>query len=185
MIVGPGTLTAEELEAGAKGFWAPFPHYRDLDDPIWIPASEYAKIVAWCEPYMARRHEVQGAVTFHAGVAELTIERAYVMGGDSISLRSTCKLDEQDMLRQMQADYPDRTQMMADQVGWWHLHPGYFSALSVGDVEECRAVMRASGFQPNERILQLLMYGNGLGYQLTGYLVGLTEVNRLPVRIQE
>jgi hypothetical protein len=36
------------------------------------------------------------------------------------------------------------------------------------------------------RVLHLLMYGDPRGgYQLSGYLVGLDEVNRLPVRIVE
>lgn len=178
-------LTAEELEAGAKGYWKQFEDYVDIEEPIWIPAAEYAKIVAWCEPYMERRHEVQGAVTFHAEPAGFTIERAYVMGGNSRSLRSTCELDPEDMLRQMQADYPERIGFMANEVGWWHLHPGYFPMLSVGDVAEARTAMK--GWAPEWRQLQLLMYGEVRGgsavYQLSGYLVGLEEVNRCPVRI--
>jgi hypothetical protein len=36
------------------------------------------------------------------------------------------------------------------------------------------------------KILHLLMYGDPRGgYQLSGYLVGMEEVNRLPVRIEE
>jgi hypothetical protein len=181
-------LTVDELAAHAKGFGKRFDDYVDINEPIRITLAEYAKIVDWCEPYMRSRHEVQGAVTFHfegAGPDEwtrLVIERAYVMGGNSHSFRSTCLLDGDDMLRQMQVDYPQRTAFMSDQVGWWHLHPAYYPALSVGDVEECRQVMRDSSAS-DTKILQLLMYGDGRGYQLSGYLVGMDEVNRLPVRI--
>jgi hypothetical protein len=38
-----------------------FDNYVDIDVPIMISLMNYAKLVAWCEPYMARRHEVQGA----------------------------------------------------------------------------------------------------------------------------
>lgn len=177
-------LTYDELAAHAKGFVKRFDNYIDSDDPIRISLAHYAKLVAWCEPFMERRHEVQGAVTYHFDVGEVAIERVYVMGGNSESFRTTCKLDPEDMLWQMQADYPERTQFMADQVGWWHLHPGYYPALSVGDVEECRQTLRDAGAS-DTCVLHLLMYGDGLGYQLSGYFVGLEEVWRLPVRIVE
>lgn len=175
-------LTAEELEAHARGFGKRFDNYVDHEEPIRIPLCLYARLVEWCEPYMLRRHEVQGAVTFHCEPVGLTIEHAYVMGGDSSSRRTTCLLDPKDMIRQMQEHYPDRTEFMSDQVGWWHLHPGYYPALSVGDVEECRQALRDCGAQ-DTKVLQLLMYGDGRGYQLSGYFIGLDEVSRLPVRI--
>jgi hypothetical protein len=81
----------------------------------------------------------------------------------------------------MQVDYPDRAQLMAHEVGWWHLHPGYFSSLSVGDVEECRKQLGSK----DDRVLQLLMYGDGRGYQLSAYAIGLEDVVRFPVRISE
>ncbi len=177
------SLTAEELAAGAKGYWVRFDDYVDLEDQIVIPRAEYDKMVAWCEPYMERRHEVQGAVRFDTDDAGVRIRRAYVMGGNSLSLRSTCKLDGEDMLRQIQADYPDCVEFRANEVGWWHLHPGYFPVLSVGDIVNRRATMR--GWKRDWRSLELLMYGDRAGYQLSGYLVGTEEVNRLPVRILE
>lgn len=179
-------LTKDELEAGEKGYWKQFHDYVDLEEAIRIPAYEYARLVAWCGPYMARRHEVQGAVTFRFSTeCAVIIERAYVMGGNSQSFRTTCLLDPEDMIRQMQVDYPDRTQFMSHEVGWWHLHPGYFPGLSVGDVEECRETLRACN-ATDTKILHLLMYGDPRGgYVLTGYLIGIDEVNRLPVRIAE
>lgn len=178
-------LTDIEIAAHAKGYGNRFYPYVDVVEPIRIPASLYAQLVAWCEPFMARRFEVQGAVAFHYEVAALTIERAYVMGGKSEAFRTTVTLDGDDMLRQMQQHYPDRKQFLTTEVGFWHLHPGYFNMLSVGDVEECRQGMRQCEASLETRVLQLLMYGDGRGYQLTGYLVGLEEVNRLPVRIVE
>lgn len=180
-------FTAEELAAHAKGFGRRFDDYVDVADlPIRIRSSEYGKIVAWCDPYMERRYEVQGAVALHYEQSAVVIERAYVMGGNSLSLRTTCELDPEDMLRQMQAHYPERTQFMSHEVGWWHLHPGYYPALSVGDIEECRQVLRDCQASNETRVLQLLMYGDPRGgYQPSGYLVGLEEVNRLPVRIVE
>jgi hypothetical protein len=180
-----GPLTEDEIQAHEKGYGHRFYNYVDLDEPIRISAEHYAQLVAWCEPYMARRHEVQGGVTFHLEATGLTIERVYVMGGNSVSLPTTCKSDPEDMMRQMQVDYPDWTLFWSDRVGWWHLHPGYYPSLSVGDVEECRATLRAADADENTRVLHLLMYGDGRGYQLSGYLIGLDEVNRLPVRIQE
>jgi hypothetical protein len=47
-----------------------------------------------------------------------------------------------EMLKQIQADYPERTCFMSDESGQWHLHPGQYSSLSVGDVEECRKTLR-------------------------------------------
>jgi hypothetical protein len=173
-------LTQHELDGQAKGYGRRFDEYVDIDAPIRISPEDYAKLVAFSEPYMAQRIEVQGAVTFHFEAGGIRIERVYAMGGNSQAFRTTCLLDPDDMLRQMQADYPERTQFMSNEVGWWHLHPGYYPSLSVGDVEECRAGLS----YPDAKVLQLLMYGDPRGgYQLSGYLVGLDEVNRLPVRI--
>jgi len=180
-------FTDDELAAHAKGYGERFDVYVDIDAPIMIRAEDYARLVAWCEPYMARRHEVQGAVSFHFVLDpdQVVIERVYVMGSNSQSFRSTCLMDHEDMLKQMQADYPDRTQFMSNEVGWWHLHPAYYPSLSVGDVEECRQTLRDAGSH-DTKILHLLMYGDPRGgYQLSGYLIGLEEVNRLPVRIAE
>lgn len=183
--------TAEELAAQAKGYGVRFHNYVDIDVPIMISLMNYAKLVAWCEPYMARRHEVQGTVAFRFEESNLAfdrivIERVYVMGGNSQSFRSTCLLDNEEMLSQIQADYPERTCFMSDEMGQWHLHhPGQYSSLSVGDVEEQRKVLVAFG-ATDTKILHLLMYGDPRGgYVLTGYLVGMEEVNRLPVRIEE
>lgn len=181
-------LTADELAAAAKGFGRRFYDYVDIDAPIVIRMPDYAQLVAWCEPYMQRRHEVQGAVTFcfeesNLAFERVIIERVYVMGGNSQSFRTTCLLDPEEMLRQMQADYPDRTEFKSNEVGWWHLHPAYYPSLSVGDVEECRQTLRDAG-AADTKILHLLMYGDPRGgYQLSGYLVGMDEVNRLPVQI--
>lgn len=179
-------LTADELAAHAKGFGLRFDNYVDVDEePIRIRLEDYAKLVAWCEPYMERRYEVQGGITFHFDVEGLTIERVYVMGGNSQSFRTTCLMDTDEMLCQVQADYPRRTAFLSCEFGWWHLHPGYYPALSVGDVEECRQMMRDHG-ATDVKILQLLMYGDPRGgYQLSGYFVGIDEVYRLPVRIVE
>jgi hypothetical protein len=183
-------LTADELAAHAKGYGVRFDNYVDIDVPIMISLMNYAKLVAWCEPYMARRHEVQGAVAFRFDESNLAferivIERVYVMGGNSQSFRTTCLLDPEEMLSQMQADYPERTCFMSDEVGWWHLHPGQYPSLSVGDVEECRKTLRDWRARCT-KILHLLMYGDPRGgYQLSGYLVGMDDVNRLPVRIEE
>lgn len=182
-------LTEDEIAAHAKGFGCRFDDYVDYDAPIMIAPADYGKLVEWCEPYMQRRHEVQGAVSFRFEESNLAfervmIERVYVMGGNSRSFHTACKLDPDDMLRQMQADYPERTAFMSNEVGWWHLHPGYYPSLSVGDVEECRQSLRDAGTH-DTKVLHLLMYGDGRGYQLSGYLVGLEEVNRLPVRIVE
>jgi hypothetical protein len=107
------------------------------------------------------------------------------MGGNSESFRSTCLMDNEEMLSQIQADYPERTCFMSDEMGQWHLHPGQYSSLSVGDVEECRKTLRDCDAL-DAKILHLLMYGDPRGgYLLTGYLVGMEEVNRLPVRIEE
>lgn len=180
-------LSADERAAHAKGYGVMFDDYVDIDAPIWISAMQYAQLVAWCDPYMERRHEVQGAVAFrfdesHLGFDCVRIEHVYVMGGNSQSFRTTCLLDGEDMIRQMRFHYPERTQFMSHEVGWWHLHPGYYASLSVGDVEECRQTLRDCG----TKVLHLLMYGHpGGSYQLSGYLIGLEDVNRLPVRIEE
>jgi len=177
----PAGLTDTELAAYVKGYGHRFDDYVDLEVPILISPEQYAQIIAWCEPYMERRHEVQGAVTFHIeGGEKIVLERVFVMGGNSLSLPTTCKFDPDDMLRQIQEHYPDRTAFKSDQVGLWHLHPGYYPDLSVGDVEECRKTLSDYA----TKVLHLLMHGNGFGYQLSGYLIGLEEVNRLPVRIQ-
>jgi len=185
-------LTQDELAAHAKGFGLRFDDYVDYEEPIRIRLEDYAQLVAWCDPYMQRRFEVQGAVTFHFeldGVPNderyngVHIERVYVMGGNSDSFRTTCKLDGEDMLRQIQADYPEMSAFMSNRVGWWHLHPGYYSSLSVGDVEECRQTLRDVGAM-DTKVLHLLMYGDLRGgYQLSGYFIGLEEVDRLPVRL--
>jgi hypothetical protein len=174
-------VTAEELAAQAAGYGERFDDYVDLEVPIRIPVTEYAKLVNWCEPYRARRYEVQGIVTINVIGAAIEIERAYVMGGRSESFRSTCKLDQDDMLVQMRAHYPERTQFWSNEVGWWHLHHnGQHDVLSVGDVTECRKLL-----PPQVSILHLLMCGSDRGYQLSGYLVGQDVVYRLPVRILE
>jgi hypothetical protein len=183
-------LTADERAAHAKGYGVRFDNYVDIDPPIMISLPNYGKLVAWCEPYMARRHEVQGAVAFRFDESNLAFERVrieqvYVMGGNSQSFRTTCLLDPEDMLKQMQSDYPGRAQFMSHEVGWWHLHPAYYPSLSVGDVEECRQSLRDCG-AVDTMILHLLMYGDPRGgYQLSGYMVGLDQVYRLPVQIEE
>jgi len=179
-----GTFTAEEVAMRDKGYFGRFDNYVDLDEPFLISPENYASLVTWCEPYVARGYEVQGALTFHVEDGRgVVIERVYAMGGKSESFRATCKLDPEDMFRQIQRDYPQRTQLMANEVGWWHLHPGYYPVLSVGDVEECRAAMREQGFDVTHRTLHMLMYGDGRCYQLSAYAIGLEEVNRFPVRI--
>jgi hypothetical protein len=175
-------LTENELAAHAKGFGKRFDNYVDYEETIRIPIELYAKLVEFCEPYMQRRHEVQGAVTFHYDAEGAVIERVYAMGGNSESRRTTCLLDADDMIRQIQEHYPGRTEFMSDEVGWWHLHPAYYPVLSVGDVEECRQTLRDCGAK-DTKVLQLLMYGDGRGYQFSAYSVGLDEVARFPVRI--
>lgn len=183
----PAGLTEDELAAHAKGYGRQFDGYVDIDAPILISPANYAQIVTWCEPYMARRHEVQGCVVFHfvpgQMFEEAAIERVYVMGGNSASLRTTVLMDSDEMLRQIQRDYSEIEQFMSNRVGWWHLHPGYYPGLSVGDVEECRTMLRAIG-ATDTKVLHLLMYGDPRGgWQLSGYLIGIEEVYRLPVRI--
>lgn len=178
-------FTEQELAAHAKGFGKRFDDYVDIDEPIRIALPVYGQIAAWCEPYMERRHEVQGAVVFHFEEVGLSIERAYVMSANSKSLRTTCEMDWPEMQTQIREHYPECA-FTTDRVGLWHLHPGYYPSLSVGDVEECRATLRTMDAVEETRELQLLMYGDPRGgWQLSGYLVGLSEVNRLPVRIVE
>jgi hypothetical protein len=183
-------VTSEEIAAHVKGYGMRFDTYEELENPILIRSADYRQLAAWCEPYVRRSSEVQGALDFAISAdgysQSLVIKRVYVMGGNSESHRTTCLLDADDMLRQMQEHHPERTAFVADQVGWWHLHhAGQHASLSVGDVEECRQSLRTVGAL-DAKILHLLMYGDGRGgYRLSGYLVGMDEVYRLPVRILE
>jgi hypothetical protein len=186
-------LTPDEATAMAKGYGVRFDDYVECPGyEVSLPVEQHLRLVEFCRPYLRRGYEVQGALSFHDEGSGPVVEKVYCMGGDSSSLRTSCLLDDKDMLRQMQADYPEMTEFLTNRVAWWHLHPGYYGrvSLSVGDVEETRQMFRNVGFgDPDAEIsvFHLLVYGDPATetFEIGGYFIWPRVVYRMPVKLAE
>jgi hypothetical protein len=178
-------FTEQELEGRRKGYTKPWNEYSDVDGiKFTIPEAEREKLFDWCRPYLAAGLECSGGFVFHAE-DNIVVERVYLNGGKAKRLATTCIPDDADLLKQMQADYPDLRNFDGERVGFFHLHPNYFSEgiLSVGDVVSIRGVLGESGFGRGDVTVHMLVYGSRQtgDFKVTGFGISLDDVFRYKV----
>jgi hypothetical protein len=178
-------FTEQELEGRRKGYTKPWTEYNDVDGITFVlPEAERDKLFEFCLPFMVAGLECSGGFVFRAE-DNIIVERVYLNGGNAKRLALTCIPDNADLLRQMQADYPDMADFNAERVGFFHLHPLYSieGILSVGDVVLVREVLGTSGFGRTDTTAHMLVYGSSKTGRLevTGFGISLDDVFRYKV----